>query len=285
MNRFMANNPIGKLYERIRPHIPLIYLPILVSPIILLAPVWAKGEVLFWGTPYLQFVPWKELAWQTLRSGHLPLWNPMVGMGAPLLANYQSALIYPATWFLLLLSALGGVQWMAWGQIVFVMFHMVWAGTGMALLVKRLGFNALAQVVAGISFELCGYLVARSGFLSINAAAAWLPWVMLAGYGLAVSKTVFKIKNVIPLTFCMGMQLLAGHAQTTYYTILLLFPWMIFWGWRQAGWKNGLTACALLALAGFMAAAVTAVQLLPTLEYLLQSQRAGSVGYVDAMNY
>ncbi len=56
------------------------------------------GKAMFWGTPMLQFSPWWAQAWRTLQSGQLPLWNPLVGMGAPLLANYQSALLYPPTW-------------------------------------------------------------------------------------------------------------------------------------------------------------------------------------------
>ena len=36
--------------------------------------------------PILQFIPWRYLAWQMLSNGHLPLWNPLSGMGAPLLA-------------------------------------------------------------------------------------------------------------------------------------------------------------------------------------------------------
>lgn len=56
------------------------------------------GEVFFWGLPALQFYPWREYALALLRAGHLPLWNPYSGAGAPLLANYQSALLYPPAW-------------------------------------------------------------------------------------------------------------------------------------------------------------------------------------------
>ena len=98
----------------IKSGLPTILL--LLAPLLLLSPVLFRGEALFWGTPALQFTPWREIAWESLRAGSLPLWNPDSGMGAPLFANYQSALAYPPTWLLLLLSSLGGVEWSAWGQ-------------------------------------------------------------------------------------------------------------------------------------------------------------------------
>ncbi len=77
-------------------HFPL--LPIWLAALALLSPVFLRGKALFWGTPLLQFGPWWSFAWTTILSGHLPLWNPLVGMGAPLFANYQSGLAYPAYW-------------------------------------------------------------------------------------------------------------------------------------------------------------------------------------------
>src|SRR5438105_46943 len=45
--------------------------------------------------PVLQFQPWLEFNRAMLRSGRLPLWNPMAGCGAPHLANGQSAVFDP----------------------------------------------------------------------------------------------------------------------------------------------------------------------------------------------
>jgi hypothetical protein len=103
----------------------------------------------------------------------LPLWNPLVGNGAPLLANYQSAVLYPPNWLALLLPTDYAMSWLA-------ALHLAWAGAGMVLLAETLGFSRLGQAVAGLAFGLSQYLVARVGFLSINAAAAWLPWLVWA---------------------------------------------------------------------------------------------------------
>lgn len=205
--------------------------PILVVTIGLLSPLLFTGKAMFWGTPMLQFVPWWSWAWETLRSGNLPLWNPLLGMGAPLIANYQSGLFYPPNWLYLLLYLTGGVARMAWGQALLVVIHLVWAGMGMILLVRRLGLRNFAQTIGGLAFALSSYIVARAGFLSINSAIAWLPWII---WGLTPNNTQeqFSRKQFLGLVICLSMQLLAGHAQTTWYTWLLAGMWVGFWAWN-----------------------------------------------------
>ena len=38
---------------------------------------------------------WRAFAAASLRSGHLPLWNPFTYGGEPFLAGFQSAVFYP----------------------------------------------------------------------------------------------------------------------------------------------------------------------------------------------
>jgi hypothetical protein len=256
---------------------------VLISPFILLAPVWLTGKALYWGTPSSQFVPWWWQTWQTLRSGEWPLWNPLVGMGAPLLANYQSALFYPPTWIYFGLAAIGGLPLMAWGQSLIVAAHLAWAGWGMVLLLRRMKLGELAQMIGGLAFSLSGYLVARAHFLSINAAVSWLPWILLAAYELA---TDHKAKRaVLKLVLLLALQWLAGHAQISWYTLTLAIAWTIFWGWRSGGWETTKRVLAYFAGAGLLALVLSAVQLLPTAENLLQSQRATQVELGAAMAY
>src|SRR3972149_1803384 len=204
---------------------------ILVAPFVLMAPVWLTGHALYWGPPSTQFVPWWWQAWQTLRSGELPLWNPLVGMGAPLLANYQSALLYPPTWIYFALAAIGGLPLMAWGQALMVAFHLAWAGWGMGLLIRRLDRSELAQSIGGLAFGLSGYLVARAHFLSINATVAWLPWILLIAYELVQDPR--SNRPVLKLGLVLALQWLSGHAQLAWYSLILAIIWMAFWAWRD----------------------------------------------------
>ena len=268
------------------------YLPVILAPVILFFPILVTGQAIYWGTPYLQFFPWRSLAFEILKSGALPLWNPQVGMGAPLMANYQSALFYPTTWLLFAFQAMGGVPLMAWGQTLVVIFQLILAGMGMIYLCRSLKLSILSQTIAGLAYCMCGYLVARIGFLSINAAASWIPWIILAGSRIAGPETDFLslrskpvIKIVFPLMICLVFQLLGGHAQITFYTLLLLAAWIVFWSYQTGKFRAVVIATGYTILAVLGAFVIAAIQLVPTAEYLLQSQRASSVPYDIAMNY
>ncbi len=266
---------------RFRPYLP--WLISLAGPVLLLAPMILRGQALFWGTPLLQFVPWREYALQSLREGYLPLWNPNVGMGAPLLANYQSALLYPPN-FLLALTRI------AWGHGVLVLLHLIWAGSGMVFLTRRLGIGQLGQAIAGLSFSMSGYLIARAGFLSINAASAWLPWLIAATDGLA--RQTFprlldrgRLRAAVYLSLAVSMQLLAGHAQMTWYSLVLAAVWLV---WRSGSSRSiaRLARAVLSYLVAVLTGALMAsAQLLPTLEYLMSSQRASSLTQEFALTY
>jgi hypothetical protein len=238
---------------------------------------------MFWGTPSTQFVPWWWQAWQTLLAGELPLWNPLVGMGAPLLANYQSALLYPPTWIYFALAAIGGLPWMAWGQSILVALHLAWAGWGMGLLIRRLDRSELAQAIGGLAFGLSGYLVARAHFLSINSAVAWLPWILLMAY--EIVKEPSKKRTVLKLALVLTLQWLAGHAQIAWYTVMLAIAWTAFWAWKTGGWRSLASSALRFGFAGLLAFALSAAQLLPTAEYLANSQRATHVDFAQATTY
>jgi len=223
-----------------------IYLILIIAPFIIFAPIILSGRALFWGTPITQFIPWWTWAWEALSGGVLPLWNPMLGMGAPLIANYQSALFYPPTWIYFLLYSIGDKALMAWGQAGMVVLHLSWAALGIALVIRQLRMGKLAQIVAGLAFGLSGYLVARAGFLSINAAVAWMPWVILGVTRLIEeyhlehesytpaqkskhrSRRITIISAYLLLLLSIAMQLLAGHAQITWYTLILAVFWTLY---------------------------------------------------------
>jgi uncharacterized membrane protein YfhO len=260
------------------------WLAILLGPLALFGPALLRGQALFWGAPFLQFTPWHSYAAQVVGAGHLPLWNPLAGMGSPLLANYQSALLYPPNLLLLLINV-------AWGQTLLVMLHLIWAGAGMVYLSRRLKFNALGQVIAAISFSLSGYLVARSGFLSINATVAWLPWIIVAVERLIASlKTSrWSIRNaagsIALLAIFLGFQWLGGHAQVSWYSLILALTWVAWRSFGLGSWRGMAAGLGSLFGSTVLAFGFAAAQLLPTLEFMAVSNRAAGLDPNFAMNY
>jgi hypothetical protein len=261
------------------------YAVVVAAPLLLLAPFLLGLRVLYWGTVEFQFYPWQQLAAAALRAGHLPLWNPLLGNGAPLLANYQSAVLYPPNWLALLWPLDRAQPWLA-------ALHLAWAGVGMVALARMLGLPPLGQVVAGLAFGLSQYLVARVSFISINATAAWLPWIICqAEYQLQLGERgaarYRRAWGALLMTLCMALQLLAGHAQTAWYTLLLAGAWC---GWRLLSRGRSAASARLrtaiwLVVPVALAALLAGVQLAPTAELLQQSPRATSAAFDFVMTY
>jgi hypothetical protein len=252
------------------------YWVLIAALVVLFWPILIGGQVIFWGLPMLQFYPWHWIARQDVLAGYLPLWNATMGMGAPLLANAQSALLYPPNWLLLILPLDLGQGWL-------MVAYLFLAGAGMVRLSRVLGIGRLGQTVAGLAFMLSGYLVARAWFLSINASVAWLPWIILAGeLAWQREKKFFSAR----LTILLVLQWLAGHWQTAWYTWWLLVGWMFFRALSSRPvLKNLMRSFSLLMSAGLLAFLLGAAQFLPTVEYWLVSQRATGVGLDTAVTY
>lgn len=232
------------------------------------------GEVFFWGLPALQFYPWREYALALLRNGYLPLWNPFNGAGVPLLANYQSALLYPFTWATFALPLASAMSALA-------VLHLFIASWGMWAFTGRLGLPVLGRGVSALAFGLSAYLVARLGTYPIVTAAAWIPWLLWAV--LRVTRCG-RPRDAGWLAVVVALLMLAGHAQTAWYGLLLAGLFVLYelirtrssdW-YRQAG----------LALTGVvLGIGIAAIQLLATAELMGTSQRSSGVNYDFAMNF
>ena len=231
------------------------------------------GESLFWGLPATQFYPWREYAFDLIRNGQLPLWNSYNGAGAPLLANYQSALLYPFHWPGLFLP-------LAWWMSVTVVLHLFIGGAGLWALGGRLGMSVPGQNLAALSFGLTGYLVARAFSYPTVTAAVWLPSMLWAALGIL---TQGRRRDVGWLALVTGLQLLTGHAQSAWYSLLLTAAFCGWWVLTHRPVQRLRLAQVVGALA--LGGGIATAQLLPTAELLSQSQRSGGVDFTFAMNF
>jgi hypothetical protein len=257
---------------------PLLAAGLFLLPTLLLFWEVIAGRVLFWGTPLLQFGPWYQAAGDAVRAGELPLWNPLLGNGAPLLANYQSALFYPPNWLHLLLPPARAMSYL-------MLLHVLWAGVGIWLYSREIGLRSFPRLVSALCFSLSGYLVSRLGFPSIGSALPWLPWLLWAAERLSRRLTLGR---GMLLGLFLGMQWLSGHAQTSFYSGLALggyLLWRTFLPARQPNWPDIGRLAGLLLVAAATGLGLAAIQLLPTAELQQLSQRVSGVEYDFAMTY
>ncbi len=279
----MTRNRVISFFQE---HSPILWQ--IPGPIILIGSLLLEGKFLYWGTTYLQFLPWRVDAWRMISQGILPLWSDQVGMGAPLFANYQSALLYPPNILVWLGAACCSIKGIAFAQTVLVIIHLIASGIGMVYLIREIGFGKLAQTISGLSFSLSGYLIARASFLSMNAVLVWFPWLLWFTLrwlrALEVGNHKESIKFVFLYLVSLSCQLLGGHAQLTWYCQLIVVAWMLIItlsGKKTLIWKK----IGIFGLITVLAIGISAIQLLPTAEYMSQSQRSQSVDVGYALNY
>jgi len=304
----------------------VVFLSLAVFSLLLLWRVLFAGEAFFWGTPLLQFVPWQRMAAAMWRGGYVPLWNPLVGCGAPLAANYQTAAFYPLNLLYLLLPAEVALSWTT-------AFHLLLAGWGMYRWGRARGLDRLPALIGSLAVEGSGFMVARVAlFPSVVFTFPWLTvWLwraevlvrrsrpcdralrlrpstlLRAGSGEAQA----RLRDALWLGLTLGLGLLAGHAQTAFYGGILLAAYLVFRALQEgsrgaeeresrgAG-ERGTTPFTLHAsrfifhVSRFwmpvlfslaLGVGLAAVQLFPTAELMMQSQRAAGADYDFAMTY
>ena len=269
---------------------------VIIAPMLIFWRLIFAGEVLYWGVPLAQFYPWQTLINQALTSGQLPLWTDLLGNGAPLLANHQTALFYPPNLlfrFLPVEHALG----------YSVVLHIIGAGLAALYWGRTLGLSQTGRLVLALTYALGGYVMGRTQFITMVAAYAWLPLL------LALTERLVRQRNapsVIWLGGALALQFLAGHAQTWFYSVVLLVAYGVYRAFQsparptvvassvtdtdaaaRAGppWRALIEVVSPLAMATVLALALSAIQLLPTAELAMHSQRRDGADYDFAMTY
>jgi hypothetical protein len=286
---------------------------ILILPFVLFWRWLFKGEVLFWGTSLLQFWPWHELTKTSALAGEWPLWNPLLGNGTPLLANFQTAFFYPLNLLYLFLPVEHGLT-------LSVILHLALAGLFMYFYAVYLGLQAFAAALAALTYMFSGYLVGRTQFVTMVNATAWLPLLLLLSDKLATRRAAV---DILWLGLALAVQLLAGHAQLWFYGLWLIGPYIAFRSWQgvnermvnpeptkwpveakapygQGGkasgeWSRSVANSRALRLfahsficlfaAVGLAVLLVAVQLLPTAEFTTQSLRGSGAERTFALTY
>ncbi|NLE44950.1 MAG: YfhO family protein [Chloroflexi bacterium] len=238
------------------------------------------GEAFYWGPPLLQFVPWQKLAAEYWRNGQLPLWNPWVGCGAPLAANYQSAAFYPLNALALFVPAEIALSWTT-------LFHLGLGGWGIYCWARAVGLRQFPALLGGLTFCGSGFVVARVAlFPSIGFT---FPWVSVWLWRAEVLAQRARCGDVVWLGAVLGLGLLAGHAQTAFYGAVLVAAYYTFRILQKPTVRGQasriLWQVAMLTISVIAGVCIAAVQLVPTAQLMRYSQRANGVNYDLAMTY
>ncbi len=208
-----------------------------------------------------------------LFDGHLPLWNPYTYGGHPFVADIQAAVFYPPS----LLTALFSAPWQfaIYALELEAIAHVFLASFFTYLFAKRLLGHRFAALVAALVFTYGGYLTSYPiQQLAILEVQVWLPLIL---WLLSIAWEKWDRRGegrwFIWAGLAFGVSVLAGHPQSSMYVFYLCLLYSALESYRAAGklWhKIGLFCLFLVTGIG-----VAAVQLVPSVEYMLVSTRAG----------
>ena len=174
------------------------------------------------GDLIIQNYAWKRFTLSSITSGEIPLWNPYLFAGAPFLANGQHSALYPFSILFLVMPLAKAYGWFVLSQ--------VWlAGLAMYFFGRILGMRRGSAALAGFIYQGAQFLIVSAAvFPMIAAAVVWLP-ILLA----AIERVIVtaagppETRNRTILwaavgAIALGFQVLAGHAEFTYYTLLIM---------------------------------------------------------------
>jgi uncharacterized membrane protein YfhO len=192
--------------------------------------------------------------------GEIPLWNPYSNCGIPFLAQWNTMVLYPGSLIYVLFP-------MPWSMNAFLLAHIFFAAIGMYLLAHRLFNSHFGAAVAGLAFGWNGLTLQCIMWPCNLAALAWMPWVIL----LAERAWKRGDRAIVWAALAGACQMLTGSPEFTLFTWLIVFGWFAVAQWQRKRWcwMETLVICGC----AMLVAALSAAQLLPTLDLLQQGDR------------
>ena len=227
------------------------------------------SEMFFYRDVFNYTYPHARFIHDMCRQGQLPYWNPFLNYGQAVLANPNFLFFYPDT---LLLVALP----IDFAYTFHYIAHFALAGVGTYLLARRWTQTRTAAFLSAFFFAFSGPVLSLGNFYNHVAAAAWIPWALLATDRALGSRSG---RSWVTLTVVFTLQFLAGEP----FTLIATFGLALAYAFYQRGSLQRLFAAenrrivTAFGLVGVLMAALSAMQLLPAVD-LLESSRRGTQG-------
>lgn len=165
-----------------------------------------------------QLYPWRSFAIDQIREGALPLWNPYNFSGSPLLANFQSAVLYPLNILLFFLPFKIG-----WGALVTLQPFLALFFT--FLYARKIGLKKFPALFAGFSYSFSSFFIVWLEYNTIGHILAWMPFALLTIENLLEKKSRWWM---VGLVFSIFSIITAGHIQVAGYVIIFFVAYILF---------------------------------------------------------
>jgi len=215
-----------------------------------------------------QNFPLRVLVGRQISQGQLPLFDPYIWSGAPLLGGWNAGAAYPLTW---VFAVMPGAA--AWTINLIVTSWLAGVGTFAFLRASRL--SRVASFLGGLTFAFTGAMAAQVPHYGFVAGMSWAPVALLAMRRLTERRPLRgQLAWTAALAGACAMVILAGEPRAIDDAVVVIAMYGMWQAWRLGRRSGRASYVGLVSLSVALGAAIGAVQWLPGIDAVHSSQRA-----------
>lgn len=229
------------------------------------------------GYLYYPLFEWIDAQWA---AGEIPLWNPFCNFGMPVVGDGSSSVFYPGKLVFFCRSLSYPSRYG-----IYLALHIPLAAGGAFGFARFVGAEKIGATLAAFAYPFGGVVLFQVTNVIYLVSAAWFPWAMLCILRMVQTR---QLKWALGLAMVCSMMILGGDPQMVYHVGLISAVTLGFQCARQqknldlehriVWWR----ALFLMAVLVGTTSVLSAVQLLPTMEWSRLSERSSTS---QAMNF
>jgi hypothetical protein len=224
------------------------------------------GHLLLTGDNLQQNYPLHVLVGSMLRHGQLPLWDPYIFSGAPLLSGFNSGAFYPLMGLFVILP--DRVAWIGLEVILYAL-----TAIGMYVYLRALALSSVACCLAAATFAFAGTVLSQVNHVDMTEGLVAIPWMLLAVHHIVSDG---RWRWSVLLGIGLALTILGGAPEAMLDGALLIGAYgAVSAGFSTARWWRAVTRMGAGAVLGL---SLAAIQWIPGLQAIANSERAGLGG-------
>lgn len=214
-------------------------------------------------------IPIKTIMSQAIREGRLPLWEPKIGQGFPILEEGQIGFFYPPNLILFALFPF----WLAFNLGYITTFAISAFGT--YSLARSLKISREGSTLAALTYAFCPMFVLHFHHYNFIQTLSLFPWVL---YFINEFFQTNKYRNLLFTSTIIALQVSTGFQQITAYSITGGLIFLAFKLTRtRASNRTKIKMTALVVSFILLGLAIAAVQIVQTYTLSRQADRTTTI--------
>ncbi|MGC9027415.1 MAG: YfhO family protein [bacterium] len=212
-----------------------------------------------------QFIPWRMYAYEQIRKGNFPFWNPYEFGGIPFFANDQSGVLS-------LFNIIGYFFPFYKGFLIIAILKLIISAIGMYLFLNLFALDTASCAIGSIAYTFSALMITWL-FHPLSGVTSLIPWLFWS-FEQVYQSTVRRIRSKIAIfsfvtSFIIMVSFLSGHSETTVNVLLGITIYIL----TKLAVEHRETISVILIFTVIMIVGLllSAIQILPFLQMLFNS--------------